>query len=385
MPTKPNRAGQQQNYVPKGNGDASGEYGDNATGSNKHFTAFKQPGQQPQPTPAPKKQPKPSLENGEIVEKKPKEGKKLTKRERIIKENEDAFKKSFPNTKVNFSGYTPSAQKTLVDSANRILQDFPNLKDYLKEYGNPNAMTKEETQRAIQKELDAITDEKIEEYRQKFKRWNNIDDDRMERVYNHDWAKEKLIEMAKRTYVPKRASIGRACAITCHSAWGNVQDSKIYFKEKYIGDSAEKTCKDLFDINWWSSKAKDSVAHHELGHALDNYLFTNYYTRGYREQIKDLYHAEQARIRAKTREVAGKDWETNDAKRILKEKGEKLYNISEYGMTDAQEFIAECVAAHYGGENNPLAEKVFDLMLKAEKEIQYVKSQNEQARKDTRW
>lgn len=45
MPTKPNRAGQQQNYVPKGNGDASGEYGDNATGSNKHFTTFKQPGE----------------------------------------------------------------------------------------------------------------------------------------------------------------------------------------------------------------------------------------------------------------------------------------------------------------------------------------------------
>ena len=43
MPTKPNRAGQQQNYVPKGNGDASGEYGDNATGSNKHFTNFKKP------------------------------------------------------------------------------------------------------------------------------------------------------------------------------------------------------------------------------------------------------------------------------------------------------------------------------------------------------
>lgn len=43
MPTKPNRAGQQQNYVPKGNGDASGEYGDNATGSNKHFTNFAKP------------------------------------------------------------------------------------------------------------------------------------------------------------------------------------------------------------------------------------------------------------------------------------------------------------------------------------------------------
>lgn len=48
MPTKPNRAGQQQNYVPKGNGDASGEYGDNATGSNKHFTAFKKPDETPE-------------------------------------------------------------------------------------------------------------------------------------------------------------------------------------------------------------------------------------------------------------------------------------------------------------------------------------------------
>lgn len=37
MPTKPNRSGEQQNYVPPGNGDASGEYGDNATGSNIHY------------------------------------------------------------------------------------------------------------------------------------------------------------------------------------------------------------------------------------------------------------------------------------------------------------------------------------------------------------
>jgi len=43
MPTKLNRAGNQQNYVPAGNGDASGEYGDNATGSNKHFQVFKKP------------------------------------------------------------------------------------------------------------------------------------------------------------------------------------------------------------------------------------------------------------------------------------------------------------------------------------------------------
>lgn len=43
MPKKLNSAGQMQNYVPAGNGDASGEYGDNATGSNKHFATFKKP------------------------------------------------------------------------------------------------------------------------------------------------------------------------------------------------------------------------------------------------------------------------------------------------------------------------------------------------------
>lgn len=45
MPTKRNKAGQQQPYVPQGNGDASGEYADNQSGSNKHFTNFKQPEQ----------------------------------------------------------------------------------------------------------------------------------------------------------------------------------------------------------------------------------------------------------------------------------------------------------------------------------------------------
>lgn len=40
MPTKLNRAREQQQYVPAGNGDASGEYG-NESGSNKHFTNFK--------------------------------------------------------------------------------------------------------------------------------------------------------------------------------------------------------------------------------------------------------------------------------------------------------------------------------------------------------
>lgn len=39
MPTKPNKAGQQQPYVPAGNGDASGEYSEHGTGSNRHYAS----------------------------------------------------------------------------------------------------------------------------------------------------------------------------------------------------------------------------------------------------------------------------------------------------------------------------------------------------------
>ena len=42
MPTKINGSGGQQEYVPAGHGQASGEYGD-STGSNKNFKSFKNP------------------------------------------------------------------------------------------------------------------------------------------------------------------------------------------------------------------------------------------------------------------------------------------------------------------------------------------------------
>ncbi len=42
MPKQPNSHGQDQEYVPKGNGDASGEYADEA-GGNRHFEKFESP------------------------------------------------------------------------------------------------------------------------------------------------------------------------------------------------------------------------------------------------------------------------------------------------------------------------------------------------------
>ena len=367
MPTKPNRAGQQQNYVPPGNGDASGEYADEASGSNIHFTNFKKP-EEPKVVETPKvEQPKVTLETENTT------GKKLTKKEKVTKENEVAFKKAFPNTRVNFSGYTEDAQKNLIDSANHILKDFPNLREHLIEFGNPLAMTKEDKEKAIRKALDEITDEKVNQYREKFKRWNHLSDEQMQK-YDFEWCKQQLINQAQNTYVPKRAAIGRACAITCHQAWGSPEKSKIYFRDKFIGKDSKSFADDCFEKNWWSSDDENVVPHHELGHALDNYLFNTFFTRGYRQEIKNLYEEELENIERKKRQFGGRAL-NYEIKEELKKKGEKLYNLSEYGMTDMDEFIAESVAAHYGKQNNPLAEKVFNIMQRAEKEIQYANTQ----------
>ncbi len=73
MPTKRNKAGNQQNYVPKGNGDASGEYGDNATGSNKHFQVFAKGGGENKVDNAEKKFEKKETRIGELSKKQAKE------------------------------------------------------------------------------------------------------------------------------------------------------------------------------------------------------------------------------------------------------------------------------------------------------------------------
>jgi len=403
MPTKLNKAGNQQNYVPAGNGDASGEYGDNADGSNIHFKSFKKPEGETKTeesgfdeinnkrmgTSKPKKEEKPNIENGKIEE--TEQPKKMTKKEKVAYENEQEFKKSFPNTKVNFKGYGEQGQKNLVESANQVLNDFPTLSEFLVEYGNPNAMNKEEQDYIIKKKLEQITPETIEQRRNKLFEWNKwaYSQEEMEKIFTTEYVENLLKKEAMYKVRTGRASIGKSCAITAHSA--NSVKSKIYFRNEYIdGEKAKQHAEGCYEDNWWSSNDEKCVSNHELGHALDNYLFSQYFTRTMRDEIRDLYNEELKSIQNKMDQVAEekgfdslsyyKLMDKQLVKTTLKDKGEKLFNLSQYGMTDTAEFIAESVAAHYGKMNNPLAEKVFAVLQRAEKELQFAKEQNRRTR-----
>ena len=115
MPTKLNRAGNQQNYVPAGNGDASGEYGDNASGSNKHFTAFE----------------KPKDNETKVVEQKGKgekpEKKETSTKEQHIKSIESRFKEKNEKTK-NFSNKIYENSNENISTLTKMLNENDDLK-----------------------------------------------------------------------------------------------------------------------------------------------------------------------------------------------------------------------------------------------------------------
>lgn len=115
MPTKPNKAGQQQPYVPQGNGDASGEYADNQSGSNKHFTNFKQPEQ-------PKAQ-EPQIEEPKINEPKINEPKGETQVEQP-KEPEQV--------KSRWNELSKKQKKDLGNYLNRVSSFMSQMSDYEK-------------------------------------------------------------------------------------------------------------------------------------------------------------------------------------------------------------------------------------------------------------
>jgi len=129
MPTKPNSAGEQQDYVPAGNGDPSGEYADEV-GANVHFQVFKKPADQ-------------SAVKGVIAEGKAKEEMKIKVDQKAQAEQQhktfsDYVDSNFKGKKTelkekiktDFSFGDPDSQKVLLDSFNGTGTSFtPSKKD----------------------------------------------------------------------------------------------------------------------------------------------------------------------------------------------------------------------------------------------------------------
>ena len=318
MPTKPNHSGQQQEYVPAGNGDASGEYADNATGSNVHFKSFKKPeNDTSKGTQSKTKLPK---------ENKDKKEKKDQPQKPHIQEAEKKIKSILSeNMEITLDGFDEETCGVLSDTLGKVVGDFPALKNNLISIGSVSGLNKlqeKDFQERYDKFIQSITPEKIENKRQKLIEWNpNIDKSRWTDEYVKD-----VIMQTEQPYRKKRVSLSRGAAGTCKT-YRTI--SMLVFKDSVGKKKHKDAINHEYNTGWWSSNNANQTFAHELGHAVETLL------------RKDINY---------TAEI------------------EKLYNnatadeLSGYSRENAREFVAESFAAYYGGMDNPVANEVVEFI-----------------------
>lgn len=322
MPTKPNHSGQQQEYVPAGNGDASGEYADNATGSNIHFKSFKKPDSDT------KKTNKPVSDKKDINGESPAKDKKEKPKKQFVEDTEKRIKSMLrDNATISLDGFDEETCGVLENTISKVVGDFPALKNNLISIGSVSGLNKlqeKDFQERYDKFIQSITPEKIENKRQKLIEWNpNSDKSRWTDEYVKD-----IIMQTEQPYRNKRVSLPRGAAGKC-STYNGRTISMLVFKDSVGKKKHKDAINHEYDTGWWSSNNANQTFAHELGHAVETLL------------RKDINY---------TAEI------------------EKLYNnatadeLSGYSRENAREFVAESFAAYYGGMNNPVADEVVEFV-----------------------
>ena len=320
MPTKPNHSGQQQEYVPAGNGDASGEYADNATGSNVHFKSFKKPeNDTSKGTQSKTKLPK---------ENKDKKEKKDQPQKPHIQDAEKKIKSILSeDMEITLDGFDEETCGVLSDTLGKVVSDFPALKNHLISIGSVSGLNKlqeKEYQKKYDEFIKSITPEKIEKKRQKLIEWNpNSDKSRWTDEYVKD-----VIMQTEQPYRNKRVSLSRGAEGTCKT-YRTI--SMLVFKDSVGKKKHKDTINHEYDTGYWSSNNANQTFAHELGHAVETLLRKD---TNYTAEIEKLYN------NATADELSG------------------------YSRENAREFVAESFAAYYGGMNNPVADEVVEFIKK---------------------
>lgn len=322
MPTKLNHAGNQQNYVPAGNGDASGEYGDNATGSNVHFKSFKKP--EKDTSKGTKTETKLPKENKDRKDKKDQQPKPY------IQDAEKKIKNILSNDmKITLDGFDEETCGVLSDTLGKVVGDFPALKNNLISIGSVSGLNKlqeKDFQKRYDKFIQSITPEKIEYKRQKLIEWNpNTDKSRWTDEYVKD-----IIMQTEQPYRDKRVSLPRAAKGKCMSYSGRTI-SMLVFKDSVGKKKYKDAINHEYDTGYWSSNNANQTFAHELGHAVETLLRKDV---NYTAEIERLYNNATAD------------------------------ELSEYSRENAREFVAESFAAYYGGMDNPVADEVVEFIKK---------------------
>ena len=135
MPTKANKAGKQQPYVPAGHGDPSGEYAENNTGSNKNYASpddvKRQLGYTPKKEKTETKTPKDVVKSGKN-EPTPAEREKLVNMGIITEDMKSATytEKFAPNVKITRGSFSKDEIGEFNAYLEKVFNDYPEMQKF---------------------------------------------------------------------------------------------------------------------------------------------------------------------------------------------------------------------------------------------------------------
>ena len=385
MPKKKSHGGEQE-YIPAGNGLASGTYasdsGDNEWHKEGKNTASAPLSHIKKPKPdKPKEQQNTSKQDLSEI-KKPenniqnniiKSGYKLRDKqyaidnmlwdesqyddaEKIVKTyqtpKDKELEKLLDNGGTACFGKTMSEEQvqTIIDSVKQVKQDFPFVE--IKYIGDRNKLEKLVNAERIVYDLDDNTLAKLSA---KYKEMSKNSLEYKKNVYNWDDKQldeyvEKQVKLRYENNTIYFSQSNRAIAYWDYSVDGIVYMPK---GEKENIESIERQYK----INFHPSNNQNVYITHELGHAIDTWIR--------REQNRIDYLLEQSgKDKTKLRNAKMifnsylQDFVQKNKESFIKT---NKYAISEYADENPNEFVAECFSAYYGNMNNPLANEVVEL------------------------
>lgn len=303
MATKPNKAGQQQPYVPAGNGDASGEYADNEYGSNVHYSS---PEREREKTP-------------ESVEKQPSESVESETTSGDIDVN--SLVKEGGEIKISRGSLTESQQKIFNDALDGFYKEFPDMPKF-------DIIT-------VDKRPSSNLGGRIRIARDYSKGFRNPTKT-YELYINSGFINEQNVK--NQEYVTKYAL--RRANEELETAKLNPQDVEKIERLKRRLEDIEKNKRYsnvAFKLNDEHERLK-SLINHELMHREIVYKFGNSMSQSFSFQMTP----EQVKLNDLIYDTFVKAMKNGDAERI-----------SEYAETDADEFISEAYSQVMSGIETP--------------------------------
>ncbi len=387
MPKKKSYGGEQE-YIPAGNGLASGTYADDS-GNNAWHSQGKNTDKAPLSRMSKPKQPKPQQPNQPQNTPVPNvnigaaksnglqrsdfvndwEYNDYISAKKVVDNSQTETDKQIQNI---FGGnclvcfgdkIDDEKKKAFVETAQKMVADFPVLKGMIRYVGERTKIN----------ELGSA--------KYKVDEWElSLDENRLELAIQ-EWIKDKdnkslYDAMAWRGEEGRREQVKQFILLD-HSAKKfnpfSISQGSYAYATTLSGDvifmnkGCQKTLsvvEEQFNNNFKSSNKINSTFAHEMGHQIGNCLLRkanelkkdhpelSQKTDDFIQKLTDLYH------------------KNLDVDVLFGNKQGKLYNVSQYGGTTDSEFIAECFSAYYGDMNNPLANEVFNLFKGFQKELE---------------